>query len=495
MHLIDLLPGEVTQVNLTVELRETEITGLTADSHAVEPGFLFAALPGSTPGSTVDGRDFIDAAISKGAAAILAPDDTDISNDGISNDNVALLTSKDARAALAHIAAAFYAAQPETIAAVTGTNGKTSVAHFIRQIWSLLGHQAVSMGTLGLQLPDGSVKPSLTTPDPVTLHAELAELARDGVDHVVMEASSHGLDQRRLDGVKLRAAAFTNLSRDHLDYHGTIEAYLEAKTRLFSSLLPADGIAVLNADIPEMAQLADAFSGKVISFGQNGPELKLRAAEPSHSGTRITLEAFGTVAEIDLPLAGNFQVYNVLCAAGLAIACGEDTERVIGCLHKLTGVPGRMELAGTVNGGSVYIDYAHTPDALENVLNAMRPHTTGQLIAVFGCGGDRDRGKRPMMGYLATDLADIVIVTDDNPRSETPDTIRREILAAARGARDIDNRETAIREAVSMLSDGDILVIAGKGHETGQIIGDEVRPFDDLIVARTAIAACEGGSL
>jgi UDP-N-acetylmuramoyl-L-alanyl-D-glutamate--2,6-diaminopimelate ligase len=486
LHLIDLLPGEVTQVNLTVELRETEITGLTADSRAVEPGFLFAALPGSA----VDGRKFIDAAISKGAAAILAPDGTEISAD-----DVALLTSKDARAALAHIAAAFYADQPETIAAVTGTNGKTSVAHFTRQIWSLLGHQAVSMGTLGLQLPDGSVKPSLTTPDPVTLHADLAGLARDGVDHVVMEASSHGLDQRRLDGVKLRAAAFTNLSRDHLDYHGTIEAYLDAKARLFSTLLPADGIAVLNADIPEMVSLSDAFGGKVISYGRNGTELKLLAAEPSHSGTQITLEAFGHKIEIDLPLAGAFQVSNILCAAGLAIACGADTADVLGCLSRLQGVPGRLEHAGTSHGGSVYIDYAHTPDALENVLNAMRPHTTGRLIVVFGCGGDRDRGKRPMMGRIATDLADIAIVTDDNPRSEQPDAIRRDILTAAPGARDIGDREAAIREAVSMLSDGDILVIAGKGHETGQIIGNDIRPFDDLRVARTAIADSDGGAL
>ncbi|CAN0543359.1 unnamed protein product, partial [Laminaria digitata] len=374
-----------------------------------------------------------------------------------------------------------------TTAAVTATNGKTSVAPFTRQIWTLLGNQAVSLGTLGLQLPDGSVKPSLTTPDPVTLHADLADLARAGIDHAVLEASSHGLDQRRLDGVKLRAAGFTNLSRDHLDYHGTIEAYREAKTRLFGALLPADGIAVLNADIPEMTSLADAFGGKIISYGRRGTDLQLRTAKPSHSGTRIKLNAFGQETEIDLPLAGDFQVYNVLCAAGLAIACGSDTHSVIGCLDKLSGVPGRLAMAGTVNGGSVYIDYAHTPDALENVLKAMRPHTTGRLIAVMGCGGDRDRGKRPMMGRIATDLADIAIVTDDNPRSEEPLAIRREILAAAPGARDIGDRETAIREAVSMLSAGDVLVIAGKGHETGQIVGTETRPFDDLLVARSAI--------
>lgn len=483
MRLIDLLSGEITQVNQTPELRETEITGLTADSRAVEPGFLFAALPGST----VDGRKFIDAAIAKGAAAVLAPAGTEIKDDG-----VALVTSEDARAALAHIAAAFYGNQPDTIAAVTGTNGKTSVAHFTRQIWSLLGHKAVSMGTLGLQLPDGTVRPSLTTPDPVTLHADLAGLARDGVDHVVMEASSHGLDQRRLDGVKLRAAAFTNLSRDHLDYHGTLEAYLQAKTRLFSELLPADGTAVLNADIPEMESLSRAFSGRTITYGRNGEDLKLRAAEPAHSGTRISLRAFGRDTKIDLPLAGAFQVYNVLCAAGLAVACGSDVTGVLDCLPRLQGVPGRLEQAGILRGGSVYIDYAHTPDALENVLNAMRPHTSGRLIVVFGCGGDRDRGKRPMMGRIATDLADISIVTDDNPRSEAPDSIRREILASAPGARDTGDRKAAIREAVSLLSDGDVLVIAGKGHETGQIVGDEVRPFDDMLVARAAIADIKG---
>jgi UDP-N-acetylmuramoyl-L-alanyl-D-glutamate--2,6-diaminopimelate ligase len=479
LRLIDLLPGEITQVNLTLELRETEITGLTADSRAVEPGFLFAALPGSS----ADGRKFIDAAITNGAAAILAPPGTEIKDDGI-----ALVTSQDARAALAHVAAAFYRDQPETIAAVTGTNGKTSVAHFTRQIWSLLGHKAVSIGTLGLQLPDGTVKPSLTTPDPVTLHADLAGLTRDGVDHVVMEASSHGLDQRRLDGVQLRAAAFTNLSRDHLDYHGTLEAYLKAKTRLFSELLPAHGTAVLNADIPEMEALASSFGGKTITYGRNGKDLKLRSAEPSHNGTRLSLHAFGQDTEIDLPLAGAFQVYNVLCAAGLAIACGGNITAVLNCLTQLQGVPGRLEHAGTLRGGSVYIDYAHTPDALENVLNAMRPHTTGRLIVVFGCGGDRDTGKRPMMGRIAVDLADIAIVTDDNPRSEAPAAIRRDVLAGAPGARDTADRETAIRDAVSMLSEGDVLIIAGKGHETGQIVGDEVRPFDDLLVARTAIA-------
>jgi len=483
LRLIDLLPGEITQVNLTDELRDREITGLTADSRAVDSGFLFAALPGTK----IDGRDFIDAAIVNGAAAVLAPEGTKPTRN-----DVAFVTSPDPRAALAHIAAAFYGDQPETIAAVTGTNGKTSVAHFTRQIWSLLGRQAVSMGTLGLQSPDGSIKPTLTTPDPVTLHADLAELARNGASHVVMEASSHGLDQRRTDGVTLRAAGFTNLSRDHLDYHGTVENYLAAKARLFADLLPADGTAVLNADIPEFATLSAAFGGKVFSYGRNGVELKLHEATPTRYGTHLLLDAFGARHEIDLPLAGVFQIYNVLCAAGLVIACGETSANVIACLSRLQGVPGRLEFAGSVNSAGVYIDYAHTPDALENVLSAIRPHTSGRLSVVFGCGGDRDRGKRPMMGRTAIEHADITIVTDDNPRSEVASAIRQEIMAAAPGAHEIGDRAAAIDDAVARLAPGDILIVAGKGHETGQIVGDEIRPFDDLVVARNAITAAGG---
>lgn len=485
MRLIDLLPGEITQVNLTAKLRETDITGLTADSRAVEPGFLFAALPGTK----IDGRRFIETAIANGAAAILAPDGTEISED-----DVALLTAPNARAALARLAAAFYGDQPETIAAVTGTNGKTSVAHFTRQIWSLLGHRAASMGTLGLHMPDGTVKPTLTTPDPVTLHADLAALARDGASHAVLEASSHGLDQHRMDGVRLRAAAFTNLSRDHLDYHGSVENYLAAKSRLFTELLPSDGVAVLNADVPEFTRLAASVPGPVISYGRQGKDLVLFDTVPTGNGTRVSIEVLGQIFEIDLPLAGEFQVYNVLCAGGLAIACGESAADIMECLPRLRGVPGRLERAGAVNGADVYIDYAHTPDALENVLSAMRPHASRRLAVVFGCGGDRDRGKRPMMGRIAAEFADNVIVTDDNPRSETAAAIRGEILDPAPDAREIGDRADAIAEAVAQLSSGDILVIAGKGHETGQIVGDEVYPFDDLVVARDAIEAA-GGTL
>jgi UDP-N-acetylmuramoyl-L-alanyl-D-glutamate--2,6-diaminopimelate ligase len=485
LRLIDLIAGEKTQVTLTADIGDLEITGLTADSRSVQPGFLFAALPGST----VDGRDYINAAIENGAAAILAPNGSDAPQ------GAAMITAPDARAALAHMAAAFYGDQPDTIAAVTGTNGKTSVAHFTRQIWTALGDSAVSLGTLGLQMPDGSVKPSLTTPDPVTLHADLAELCRQGVTHAVLEASSHGLDQRRMDGVRLTAAAFTNLTRDHLDYHGTFENYLAAKARLFADLLPANGIAVLNADIPEFDTLANLFPGKTLTYGRNGSDLILHEATPTHRGTRVSLTVLGRSIGLDLPLAGAFQTYNVLCAAGLAIGCGADRDAVIGCFDTLKGVPGRMQLAGTVSGGSVYIDYAHTPDALENVLSALRPHTEGRLIAVIGCGGDRDRGKRPMMGEISARLADITIVTDDNPRSEDAATIRAEIIAAAPGAVEIGDRADAIAEAVSTIDEGDVVIVAGKGHETGQIVGDNFLPFDDVLVARNALKSAGGQPL
>ena len=469
-------------MTLTADIGELDITGLTADSRAVRPGFLFAALPGSN----VDGRAFIDAAIENGAAAILAPENTD------KPDGAPLVTAPDARAALAHMAAAFYAEQPTTIAAVTGTNGKTSVAHFTRQIWSMTGNDAVSIGTLGLQMPDGTVKPSLTTPDPVTLHADLGELSRDGVTHAVLEASSHGLDQRRMDGVRLKAAAFTNLTRDHLDYHGTIENYFAAKARLFADLLPKDGTAVLNADIPELDALRKLHAGRTLTYGHRGDDLILRDAVPTHSGTRVDAGILGRDLKLELPLAGAFQVFNVLCAAGLAIGSGTQRDAVIDSLGQLEGVPGRMQLAGTVSGGSVYIDYAHTPDALENVLAALRPHTKGRLISVIGCGGDRDRGKRPMMGEISARLADATIVTDDNPRSEDAASIRAEILAAVPGALEIGDRAEAIDKAVTDISEGDIAVIAGKGHETGQIVGEEILPFDDLLVARAAIRAAGG---
>jgi UDP-N-acetylmuramoyl-L-alanyl-D-glutamate--2,6-diaminopimelate ligase len=485
LHLIELLSGQLKQVNLTAKLSDCDITGLTADSRAVEPGFLFAALPGKN----VDGRSYIKAAIAKGAVAVLAPEGTEIADD-----NVALLTSTNTRAALAHISAAFYREQPKTISAVTGTNGKTSVAHFTRQIWSMLGHQAVSLGTLGLHMPDNTFKPTLTTPDPITLHRHLSALARDGASHAVLEASSHGLEQSRMDGIHIRAAAFTNLSRDHLDYHGSVQNYLASKLRLFTSLLPPEGIAVLNADIPEFAELAAAVNGSIFSYGHQGKDIILSNATPAHNGTHVSMQVLGRPYDIDLPLVGTFQVYNVMCAAGLAISCGENRADVVNCLQRLQGAPGRLERAGVVNGAGVYIDYAHTPDALENVLTALRPYTTRQLAVVFGCGGDRDRGKRPMMGRVAGNHADRVFVTDDNPRSESASTIRREIMQSAPNAIEISNRADAIGTAVKQLEAGDVLVIAGKGHEIGQIVAGEVRPFEDLIVARNTIEMA-GGTL
>ena len=482
MRLIELVTGDKIQVTLSAAIGETKITGLTADSRAVQPGNLFAALPGAT----VDGRDFVQSAIDKGAAAVLIPDNTEISSD------FAVVTSPNARAALAHMAAAFFGRQPETIAAVTGTNGKTSVAHFTRQIWNSQGFDAASMGTLGLEMPNGSVKPSLTTPDPVTLHSDLANLATQNVSHVVLEASSHGLDQHRMDGVSVRAAGFTNLSRDHLDYHETEQRYLAAKMRLFSEMLRPDGVAVLNADIPQHKALSSTFGGDKISYGWAGKEISLQDIRPTNRGTRLTASFMGHNLEIELKLAGVFQAYNVMCAAGLAIGCGSRIHDVLNGLHTLEGVPGRLQLAGIVSGGSVYVDYAHTPDALENVLTALRLHTDGRLIVAVGCGGDRDRGKRPMMGSAAVSLADEAIITDDNPRSEDPADIRADVLEDAPGAIEIGDRAEAISHGVGLLHAGDVFVITGKGHETGQIIGNQVLPFDDIVVAREAIEKLGG---
>lgn len=464
-------------MTFTSDIGELNITGLTADSRAVKPGFLFAAMPGST----VDGREFTTSALQNGAVAILAPEGTDAPEGSV------LITAHDPRAAFAHISAAFYEVQPNTIAAVTGTNGKTSVAQFTCQIWAEIGKQAASIGTLGIQMPNGSVKPSLTTPDPVTLQANLAELSRQNVTHAILEASSHGLDQRRIDGVSLTAAAFTNLTREHLDYHGTFEKYFAAKKRLFAELLPKDGVAILNADAPEFQQLSGLFGGQIISYGHRGSHLKLRQATPTHSGVAVKLTIMEKESDFILPLVGMFQIQNALCAAGVAIACGATSTDVIRCLSKLESVPGRMQLAGTVSGGSVYVDYAHTPDALKHALTALRAHTQGRLISVIGCGGDRDPGKRSVMGAISDHLADVTIVTDDNPRHEDASKIRSQILAAAPDAVEIGDRKKAIQTAIAKVNPADVLVITGKGHETGQIVGDDILPFSDLLVAQGAI--------
>ena len=462
--------------------RDPEIAGVTSDSRAVERGFLFAALPGAKH----DGRAFVGEALRRGASVVLAAPGLDLPA------GVPYVEAANPRRAFARAAARFAGPQPRTIVAVTGTSGKTSVASFARQIWTHAGRKAASIGTLGVVAPHMQRYGALTTADPVSLHRDLAELAAAGVDNVAMEASSHGLDQCRLDGVSLTAAAFTNLSRDHLDYHPTMESYFAAKRRLFDTLLPQGAVAVLNADVPEYPALRDACltrRQRVISYGREGADLRLVSATPVPQGQDIEIGAFGSTRRITLPLAGAFQTMNVLAAVGLAVGTGLSPHAALDTLVALEGVPGRLQLAGIkANGASVYVDYAHKPDALATVLKALKPHVEGRLVVVFGCGGDRDAGKRPIMGKIATDLADRVIVTDDNPRSEDPATIRAQILAAAPGAAEISPREDAIREAVTGLEVGDVLVIAGKGHERGQIVGDTVLPFDDFEQARAALA-------
>ena len=466
---------------------DPEIAGLTADSRAVRPGFLFAALPGSRN----DGRAFIADAVAKGASVILAPPGTPCEAPGIR-----LIEDPAPRRAFALMAAAFYGRQPETVVAVTGTNGKTSTVQFVRQIWARTGKRGACLGTLGLSAPDGVewTGPAMTTPDPVALHAGLAALAEAGVEHLAMEASSHGLDQFRLDGVRLKAAGFTNLTRDHLDYHGDMTSYLAAKGALFGRVLADGGIAVLNADAPEFPELAllcQIRGIRVLGYGYAGREIKVRSVTPLGHGQRLGLEFLGRPLEIELPLIGRFQAWNALCALGLVLAADPTGEvgPAVEALESLEGVPGRLQLvAHHAAGAPVIVDYAHTPDALESVLTALRPHADKRLVVVFGCGGDRDRGKRPVMGEIAARLADRVIVTDDNPRSEVPEAIRAEILAASPDAVEIGDRRLAIRTAVRGLEAGDLLVIAGKGHEQGQIVGTETRPFDDATEARAALA-------
>jgi UDP-N-acetylmuramoyl-L-alanyl-D-glutamate--2,6-diaminopimelate ligase len=461
---------------------DPEIEGLTSDSRAVKPGDLFAALPGGQQ----DGRKFIADAIAKGAVAVLAPQGT-----VLADERAVLVTDDNPRRRFALMAALFYGRQPRTLAAVTGTNGKTSVANFTRQIWARLGLEAASFGTIGLVTRNRVEPGSLTTPDPVALHRILAELVDEGVTHAAFEASSHGLDQYRLDGVALSAAAFTNLTRDHLDYHGSMAAYWQAKKRLFTEILPSWGSAVINADMPEAAELADLCrkrGQRVLRYGRGAAEIRIGAVAPAAQGQSVELAVEGRDYLVELPLAGEFQVDNAACALGLAIATGAEPSRAVAALAHLEGVPGRLQrVAVSKRGAAVYVDYAHTPDGLDTALKALRPHTRGRLVAMFGCGGDRDPGKRPMMGAIAAARADIAIVTDDNPRSEDPAAIRAQILAACPGAIEIGDRRLAIREAILQAGAGDVVVLAGKGHERGQIVGSEVLPFDDAEEARLAV--------
>lgn len=466
---------------------DPEITGVTADSRKVAPGTLFVALPGSQS----DGRAFIPQALAKGAAAVLASADTPAEAAPL------LVTSGDVRRAYAIAARSFYGLQPRTCVAVTGTNGKTSVASFCRQIWASLGHVSASMGTLGVTAQSGArtqalTGPGLTSPDAGEAARLLSGLAEQGVTHLALEASSHGIDQRRLDGVALKAAAFTNLTQDHLDYHGDMAAYRAAKLRLFETLLPRGRTAVLNADsdaYSEFASTAIVSGLGVMGVGERGRDLTLIGRRATPEGQRLTLDVRGRTHEILLPLAGGFQASNALVAAGLCIAAGEDAERVLSALEGLQGAQGRLQRIAGSGRGEVYVDYAHTPDGLETVLTALRPHATGRLIVVFGAGGDRDRAKRPLMGEIAGRLADVAIVTDDNPRSEDPASIRAMVREGYPQALEVGDRRAAIGQAIAMMGDGDVVVIAGKGHEQGQIVGGVTHPFDDATVATEALTA------
>ena len=469
-------------------LADPEILGLSADSRLVRPGFLFAALPGAQ----LDGRTFTAEAVSRGAVAILTDNADALGLPPEPREALAILVDAHPQRRLAVLAARFHGRQPRIVTAVTGTNGKTSVVHFTREIWTKLGLAAASLGTLGL-VTTGEQRPgALTTPDPVALHRDLAMLAAKGIEHVVLEASSHGLHQRRLDGVRVTAGSFTNLTRDHLDYHGDMAHYRTAKDGLFTRLLAPGGIAVLNADsdeFPRLAALCRELGHPVLAYGTDGSaELHLLSCEPKGSSQVLVLEILGQRYELVLPLAGSFQAMNALAALGLVIATDGPVGRATEALAHLTGVPGRLQfVAECEGGGAIVVDYAHTPDALATVLATLRPHANGRLAVLFGCGGDRDAGKRPLMGRAAAHLADRVYVTDDNPRSEQPAEIRRAILSAAPNAVEIGDRRRAIATAIADIDPGDLLVIAGKGHETGQIVGNETHPFDDAVVARQIV--------
>jgi UDP-N-acetylmuramoyl-L-alanyl-D-glutamate--2,6-diaminopimelate ligase len=481
MKLRDLFGDDAT---IDPRAAAVEVKGLAADSRAVKPGDLFFALAGHK----TDGAGFIDAAIAAGAVAVAA-------DHAPQDDGVPFVATQNPRRALALAAAKFFPEQPATIAAVTGTSGKTSVAAFTRQIWRRLGDASASIGTIGLVSQRRTVYGSLTTPDPIALHRQLDEIARDGVTHLAFEASSHGLDQYRLDGVRIAAAGFTNLSRDHMDYHPDVAHYLAAKLRLFRDLVVAGGAAVISADHACSQQVTDAARARalrIVTVGSQGDGagegIRLVDAEIDGFAQKLELEHHGRKISIRLPLVGEFQIENALVAAGLAIGTGSDANAVFASLEHLEGAKGRLERVGERNGAPIFVDYAHKPDALAKALQALRPYARRKLVVVFGAGGDRDAGKRPLMGAIASENADNVIVTDDNPRSENPDAIRAAILSTASGASEIGDRTAAIRAAIDGLQPGDALLIAGKGHETGQIVGDRVLPFSDHDAVASALA-------
>lgn len=469
---------------IDTDAQDVEIQGLSADSRDVRNGYIFAALSGSK----ANGNSFISDALMHGASVILAENGTVLPADS----KAILIENENPRKALAKLAAKFYKLQPDVIAAVTGTSGKTSTASFTQQLWHLFGiTQCASIGTLGVRGPGLIRSGSLTTPDTISLHAELADLASAGITHLAMEASSHGLDQYRLDGVRITAAGYTNLSRDHLDYHANMDDYFIAKARLFSEILERSGIAVLNADdeyCEKLHAICKKSGHKVFTYGHKGKEIRLLKHALRPVGQDVSIDVMGHEFHVTIPLVGHFQVMNALCALGLVLAGDGDPQTVVPLLSQLRGVPGRLQLVpGHPLGAAIYVDYAHKPAAVEAVLNTLRPHTEGRLFCVIGCGGDRDVGKRPIMGRIASGLADVVVVTDDNPRSENPATIRAAIMEGASDAHEIGDRREAIEWAISELKRGDVLVIAGKGHEQGQIIGDVVEPFDDVQVAKESI--------
>ncbi len=479
---------------------DVTVTGLAVDSREVKPGYLFGAMPGTN----THGGEFISFALRMGAAAVLTDrEGARIAKTELEKSDAALVVVQDPRQALAYAAALWFEQQPKTVVAITGTNGKTSVASFTRQIWEVLGHSAVNLGTTGVE---GALSKPLThtTPEPITLHRVLAEVAEEGVSHAAMEASSHGLAQRRLDGVGLAAAAFTNITQDHLDYHSDFEDYFQAKASLFTRVLSEDGTAVLNIDDPagrRMVGVAEARGQDILTVGTaEDAALRLTRQSFEPTGQTVRFEWAGKARQVRLELVGGFQAHNALVAAGLAIATGAEPGAAFAAMERLQTVRGRMELAATrTNGAAVYVDYAHTPDAVRTALAALRPHVMGRIVVVFGAGGDRDRGKRPLMGAAAADGADLSIVTDDNPRSEDPGSIRAAILEAMPSDQgqvtEIGDRAEAILRGVDALGPGDALLIAGKGHETGQIVGDDVLPFDDAEQASVSVAALDGGAV
>ncbi|MCL4153773.1 UNVERIFIED_CONTAM: hypothetical protein GTU68_065784 [Idotea baltica] len=448
------------------------------------------------PGSVVHGASFVDKALAQGAVAILTDaQGAQLAGEAARAAGAALVISEQPREALARAAALWFGGQPKTMIAVTGTNGKTSVSTFVRQIWIEMGLDAVNLGTTGVE-GAWSAPLAHTTPEPLTLHRTLSQAAENGITHAAMEASSHGLDQRRLDGVTLKAAGFTNFTQDHLDYHETFEAYFDAKAGLFARVLPEDGSAVINIDDPrgvDVAAIASARGCNVITVGRDGGDLHLTGQRFDATGQDLRFEWRGKAHQKRLELIGGFQADNVMLAAGLVIACGADPAAVFDTIPHLTTVRGRMQLAATRdNGAAVFVDYAHTPDAIATALAAMRPHVMGHLVAIVGAGGDRDTAKRPLMGAAAAENADVVFVTDDNPRSEDPATIRAAVMGGCPAATEVGDRAEAILRGVDKLEPGDALLIAGKGHETGQTIGDDVLPFDDVEQASVAVAALDG---